>query len=221
MDVLPQTSVVLDFMSEWGVDHDCHDFMQQEWDIKKRQYQRAKALLPNIKIVRVFAGLFLDDSLGPWFGFDNENKKYEAIGSSSAKISFTGKHDVGRAVATLATMPLEKIPDDVRLSGSVGSFESIAKIMGAAGAGDIKISVLDLQKFKTEAIIEDTLDPLKYLRFLMGEGKINHDKDGLGNDNEVVNPGEKNWKWKTLEDMAKELKGKDAGRETAGGYEGK
>ena len=37
----------------------------------------------------------------------------------------------------------------------------------------------------------------------MGEGKL----DFSQNENEAVNPGEKLWKWKTVEDYAKDIGG--------------
>ena len=40
------------------------------------------------------------------------------------------------------------------------------------------------------------------LRFATGEADFSQ-----RNDNEVVNPGQKYWKWKTVEDYAKERKG--------------
>ena len=42
-------------------------------------------------------------------------------------------------------------------------------------------------------------------RVLMGEGKLDWSGD---NQNELVNPNESIWKWKTVEDFAKETSGK-------------
>ena len=39
-------------------------------------------------------------------------------------------------------------------------------------------------------------------RVLMGEGKMDFSKDNL---NELVNPGESLWKWKTVEDHLRAL----------------
>lgn len=42
-------------------------------------------------------------------------------------------------------------------------------------------------------------------RFIIAEGKLDHSKD---NQNELVNPGESLWKWKTVDQYAKEVKGR-------------
>lgn len=42
-------------------------------------------------------------------------------------------------------------------------------------------------------------------RVLMGEGKLDFSKE---NHNELVNPHESVWKWKTMEEYAKETKGR-------------
>ncbi|KAJ5929224.1 isoflavone reductase family protein [Penicillium verhagenii] len=88
------------------------------------------------------------------------------------------------------------------------SFDEIAGIMQTAGAGSIVVSEVELKKYKEETTSELSWDPSIYLRFLMGEGKINHTARGLGNSNELVNPNQKLWKWVTLSDLAKENKGR-------------
>ena len=44
-------------------------------------------------------------------------------------------------------------------------------------------------------------DPTDFIRFVMGEGKLDFSR----NENELANPGEKSWKWKTVKDYAKEV----------------
>ncbi|MGG6497934.1 UNVERIFIED_CONTAM: hypothetical protein NY603_33920, partial [Bacteroidetes bacterium 56_B9] len=72
----------------------------------------------------------------------------------------------------------------------------------------IAVKEIELNEYKRRAIAENVPDPMKYLRFLMGEGKINHTESGLGNDNELVNPGQSLWKWKTVSEYAKEVNGR-------------
>jgi hypothetical protein len=206
--VLSDTNVKLYFPSEFGVDHTVHDFPHGEWDQKKRHFELAQSLIPDVHICRVYVGLFLEDSIGPWFGFNTKQGRYEAVGSKDSIISFTAMGDVGKAVAALALTPREAIPKEVHISGDDLTFSDIAKIMAEAGAGNIDVSQIDLLGYKKEVLREPTKDPAPYLRFLMGEGNINHTAQGLGSDNDLTNPEEKNWRWKKVTDLAKETHGR-------------
>lgn len=205
---LPHTDVQVYFPSEFGVDHYVHDFPHLEWDTKKKHFALARSLLPDRKICRVFCGLFIEDSIGPWFGFDTNKGKYESIGSANSPISFTSLDDVGKVVASLATLPRDEIPDTVHIGGDTRSFLEISEIMRDGGAGQIEISETPLSKYKEEVTSTSSWDPAQYLRFLMGEAKINHSVGSLGDDNELVNPKEELWKWKSLTDLAHETGGK-------------
>ncbi|KAH8432775.1 isoflavone reductase family protein [Aspergillus melleus] len=205
---LPQTDVQVYLPSEFGVDHYVHDFPHLEWDQKKRHVALAKELVPRVKICRVFCGLFLEDSIGPWFGFDTRNGRYESVGSARSPVSFTSLDDVGRAVASLCSLPRERIPEVAHLAGDTRSIAEISETMQEAGAGVVEVTEIPLQKYKDETTAEPSWDPASYLRFLMGENRINHTLTGLGNANELVNPEEKHWKWKSLGDLAKETEGR-------------
>ncbi|CAI7661629.1 unnamed protein product [Penicillium discolor] len=133
----PQTNIRVYFPSEFGVDHYGHDFAHL-----------------NIKICRVFCGLFLEDSIGPWFGLGTQNEKYISVGPSRTPESFTSLGDVGRTVASLATLPAEKIPDVVHVGGGSRSIAEIARTMESAGAGLIDIDCLPYEKYKKETTAE-------------------------------------------------------------------
>ncbi|KAF4263857.1 hypothetical protein CNMCM8714_008009 [Aspergillus fumigatus] len=203
----PSTGVQVYFPSEFGVDHYVHDFPHGEWDQKKRHFELAGQLIPQVKVCRVFCGLFLEDSIGPWFGFDTVRGRYGSVGSAKSLVSFTGLEDVGKTVASLAAMPLMSIPEVVHIAGDTRSIEEIAKVMGA-GAGPIEITEVDLMKYKEETTGKVSNDPASYLRFLMGENKINHTASGLGSDNDLINLQQKTWKWKTMKDLAKSTNGR-------------
>lgn len=206
---IPGSDVRLYFPSEFGVDHYIHDFPHGEWDRKKKHDALAREIIPSVKICRVFCGLFLEDSIGPWFGLDTKHGKYESVGPASSPVSFTALGDVGRVVAQLASRPVDQIPETVHIGGDTKSVADIAKIMEQAGAGGIRVKEVDIQEYKSGAMnFTTSTDPAMFLRFLMGERKIQHTEEGVGNDNESVNPGEKVWKWKTVEDLAKETKGR-------------
>lgn len=91
------------------------------------------------------------------------------------------------------------------------TIREIADLMNEASGGksSIEIAVIDEQPYKVEVFQEEKSGgPARYLRFLIGNGKLNYGKDGSGNLNELVNPGGKAWKWKTMKDHAEETKGK-------------
>ncbi|KAJ5203177.1 hypothetical protein N7449_005256 [Penicillium cf. viridicatum] len=206
---LPQTNIRVYFPSEFGVDHHGHDFAHLEWNEKKKHLVNAQRAVShmNINICRVFCGLFLEDSIGPWFGLNTQNGKYTSVGSSRTPVSFTSLGDVGRTVASLATMPTEEIPDVVHVGGDSRSIAEIAGIMESAGAGRIDIDCLPYETYKKETTAEPSWRPAAYVWFLMGDGGIAHTPAFLGDDNELVNPGQRLWKWKTVEYLAKETNG--------------
>lgn len=202
------SQVKLYIPSEFGVDHYIHDFPHAEWDRKKHHFQLANEILSNeTRVCRVFNGLFLEDSIGPWFGFDTARCHYEIVGSAETLVSYTSLGDVGSVVAQLARKDPGSVPAALHIAGVTLSVKRLASIMQDAGSGVIEISELDLASYKAETVKQGTADPSQYLRFLMGEGKINHTAEGMGNDNELVNPNESNWKWKTMGDYAKETGG--------------
>lgn len=205
---IPESNVELYIPSEFGVDHDVHDFDHAEWDQKKHHVEVAKTVLTTTRMCRIFIGLFTEESIGPWFGFNTNKAEYEVVGSADSLVTYTALDDVGRAVASVARLPLEKIPDRIHIAGDTISSSTLARIMEDAGSSTIKIQERDIEAFKNKAMGSRSADPSQFLRFLMGEGKINHTTSGLGNDNNLVNPNEKFWKWKTMTDYAKETKGR-------------
>lgn len=167
----------------------------------------AKKLIPHIRICTVFNGLFLEDSIGPWFGFDTKNAVYEVAGSRHARVSLTSMEDVGKAVATLAAMPLEDVPTSIQIAGDTVSFDDIARIMSEAGGREISVGEIDGKAYREDVLRQETTSPEKHLRFLMGDGSIDYSSSGRGNQNELVNPEEKDWTWKSVKDLAKETNG--------------
>ena len=204
--------VKLYFPSEFGVNHTTHTFSQPEWDHKQHHMELASNLLKDVRICQVYNGLFLEDSIGPWFGFDTKNGIYEIAGSRDARVTFTSLEDVGKAVATLASTwkDLDKIPRTVQLAGDTLTINDIAELMKKEGAGEVEVKEIDGPAYEKKILaLTNTLSPEKHLRFLLGKGAIDYSNEtGTKNDNEVVNSGERDWKWKTMADYARETNGK-------------
>ncbi|KAL6887029.1 hypothetical protein GGI43DRAFT_431492 [Trichoderma evansii] len=190
---LPGSSVSLYFPSEFRLCHYIPGFVHPEFDAKKRHFQLAQEVLhdTNIQICRVYAGLFLEDSTGPWFSFNTAEGKYEAV-----------------AVAFLASSALEgsnNVPSEVFLEGDSKSMGEIAHIMASHGAGQFEVSSIGLEKFKQSVFARPTPTPERYLRYMMAEGKIDHSD---GNSNSIINKKNQLWKWKSMVDLAIEIHGK-------------
>ncbi|KAF4975975.1 hypothetical protein FZEAL_7302 [Fusarium zealandicum] len=205
------SSVRLYFPSEFGVDHYVHDFPHDEWDAKKEHFRLATELIPNVNICRVYAGLFLEDSIGPWFGFDTKGGRYEAVGDPAQPTSYTSMYDVGKALAVLASRPVDKVPPEVHLSGDSKSMSEIATLMEANGAGRVHVMSVPLESYKANILENPSPTPERYLRFLMGEGKINHSVDGMGNDNHMVQEIGGLSTWTSMSQLAKETRGRPWG----------
>lgn len=129
---------------------------------------------------------------------------WEAIGSVNTRSAYTGLADVGKAIALLATMAPSKIPDHVRIVGTNISFKEASAAMTAVSGTPIELKEVELGPYKAKTTEKSEGDPAPFIRFVIGEGKL----DFTQNENEIVNPSEKLWKWKTVEEYAKEVDGR-------------
>jgi len=205
------------FPSEFGVDHTLHDFNILEWDGKKWHYDLTKKAVhgTNIQVCRLFVGMFLHSGIGPWYGFHTSKNVYHTVGSPDQSISYTDISDIARVICILAEqiMSGQKVPEELRIAATHSSVRQTARIMTEAGAGEIELKKVDLEAYRDRALGRDYLDrgPIVCLRFLMGDGRVDYRpkaNGGLGNDNEIVNPGQKYFVWKTIHDFAAETKGR-------------
>lgn len=158
----------------------------------------------GIKVVDVYTSLFAEPGSFLYeniasVGGDPAAKKVTYLGSPNTKISFSTLPDVGRVITSLAATPVSEIPQKVRVqSGEVTPAEVVARY---EKTHDVKFEVSEISK---EQALEDGkkvwaegFNPSRFLYYLQvlasqGAGK------GLSfvkNDNELVNPGEKLWKW--------------------------
>lgn len=219
VEALPQTQVTLYFPSEYGVDHTIHDFPNKTWDFKKRHMDLARRAASDknaysnrttsLKVCRVFIGLFLEDIIPP-LGFATEKGTFEAAGPFDTKISYTSMDDVGKILAAIATMlpgELAQLPETIRLSGTEVSMAETADMIMAATGKHISVTSVDGLSFKRKTLESGDQNPYPFLRFLMGDGSVDYRAEaagGLGNDNELVNPGGAKFRWKTMQDFVNE-----------------
>ncbi|KZP03376.1 NAD(P)-binding protein [Athelia psychrophila] len=209
-------TVKLDFPSEFGIDHRVKDFDHAEWDAKMRAQEALRqATAPHgTKICAVYTSLFLEDSFGPWFGLATKKGQWDVIHNPDARVSFTSLQDVGFALTSLSALPYNQIPEHVRIGGDTVTVREAARIFESFNPGhDINISTIPLEPYKSQLTKggEGNNEPSGFLRFLMGEGKLDLSDENVrdgGSQNEVVNPGGKLWKWRSVNEYAQNVKGK-------------
>lgn len=200
------------FPSEFGIDGSTLDFRHDSFERSKSLSHLARKSLHSTKICQVFPGIFLENVLGSWLGLVDTTSSNEmrliSVGSKHTPISCTSVIDIGRSVAQLCLLPASQIPDIIHLAGTTNSIADMAEILARERSECIKVVELSLPDYKASVLVSSPSNEAEYLKFVIGEGKVNHGKGGLWNGNELVNPRECRWKWKTFEDMVKETDGR-------------
>ncbi|KZS91069.1 NAD(P)-binding protein, partial [Sistotremastrum niveocremeum HHB9708] len=187
--------------SEFGVDHKAYVTDVNVWVAKKAHVQKAvEQGGGNLKVVSIYVGLFLETGFGPWLGYDTTNNVYTAVGSSDAIITYTSLDDISNSVARLALLSADPttaatVPAHVRISGSGVSVKQVQELVEKKSGKKITVKVVPLDEWK-EGL--KSTDVLKQILLAAGEGWLNYSKV---NSNELVNPGESLWKWKTVEEF--------------------
>jgi len=205
MEAAAAAGVKVYIPSEFGNDHRIRDFPHPEWDAKGAHQVSARKT--NMKVIAVYVGLFLEESFGAWIGLDTKNHLWQVAGKATSKVTYTGKDDVAKVAVALSLLASEnphKVPDHLRIDGTTHSTVDNLHTMESISGEKIKLEELDLHAFKRDAIVTHKGNSY-FLRFMMGEGNLDHSTD---HQNDVVNPKECHWKWKTVLDFAKETGGK-------------
>ncbi|KAI0806853.1 hypothetical protein C8Q74DRAFT_1312876 [Fomes fomentarius] len=175
-------------------------FEHIEWTNKKAVVAETRALAQDkMKIVSVASGSFLS-----WVGqliasvHNSAKNKYKVVGPTTARWANTDLVDLARAVARLSILALDpatsaKVPDVVRIAGDNVSIEDVR---------DIVARVKEVEP--GEIVSEDLMALKESLRRnfrIPGSASAAGKLDFTANDNELVNPGESLWKWRTVEDQ--------------------
>ncbi|KZT30160.1 NAD-binding protein [Neolentinus lepideus HHB14362 ss-1] len=202
------------FPSEFGANHwknDFTEFEHEEWLHKKSHVSYIKKFAKDkMRVVSVYNGMLLEDTLGPWFGFDTSGGTYTFVGPRTTPFALTSKADIGRSLVFLSLLCMSSpkdVSDEIHLAGSIVTVDDIAKAVSKESGKKIEVKEIDLKEFR-EKTKKDTQsgkveNPAPHIRLIIGEGKMNFQQ----NDNELVNPGQKNWKWKTMVDYVREMEG--------------
>ncbi|KAI0755213.1 hypothetical protein C8Q80DRAFT_1093731 [Daedaleopsis nitida] len=214
---LVKNGVKVYFPSEFGADtRTVHfpGFEHPEWpDKRAAQAEVRTATQGRVKVVALITGVFMSwlfDPTEPFPGIDVPRNTFRCLGSPATKFATTHPADVGRAVARLSLLALDPdpaaaVPDVLRIAGQLVSMEDIRDAV-ARGRGVLPGSVVseDLGAVK-DALRANYPGPLEniadYVRVDIGEGNMNF----VENSNELVNPGERLWKWKNIEECVREM----------------
>jgi len=161
--------------------------------------------------------------MDPTVGFDFDNHLITVFGSPDSRIAFTGKDDIGRSVAQLSLLSLSpdpkvvaSVPEHVRIAGSSRTFAEVKHIVESLHRDRTPIGIesLDLNE-QREKLKQDVVSGnlhkeniAGHLRLLFGEGKMDWAAE---NNNELINPGESLWKWKTVDEFLAEGSDRKAG----------
>ncbi|KAG8921178.1 hypothetical protein FRC01_000375 [Tulasnella sp. 417] len=193
-------------------DHDRKtDVHHEVFDNKEAHHHYVSSISGGkVKIVSLYAGGFLEDtfSLGAALGIDTKNAVYTSFGSPDNLITFNSREDVSSSIvriSVLAAADPNSVPDSTRINGSAVSYNQLAALVGKARGTEIK--VVEVEDAESKKLLESDNPWARFwvaLRYIFGHGVADFTRD---NANEILNPGQKYWKWKTMEEWVEETKG--------------
>jgi len=190
--------------SEFGVDHKNYVSDVDVWVAKKAHVQKAvEQGGSDLKVVSIYVGLFLETGFGAWLGFDTKNNVYTAVGTPDAVVSYNSLTDISHTVARIVLLSAAPstaalVPPHVRISGSGASVAQVQGLVEKKSGKKITVNVVPFEEWTKDL---QTTDVLKQILLANGLGALDYTKQ---NENELVNPGESLWKWKTVEQFVEE-----------------
>ncbi|KAK6202533.1 uncharacterized protein RJT21DRAFT_125073 [Scheffersomyces amazonensis] len=152
-------------------------------------------------------GAFLYEYVGA-AGINPADKTVTVRGSVDQKFSFSSLVDIGYSLVSLITLPFEKIPETIRINSGVITVQDVIDKYEANH--DVKLSIV--KTISKEEALKELLEviPNGEINFFTPEFTLPNFflvanvvlAQGAGKgayltevDNELVNPGEKYWKW--------------------------
>jgi len=228
VDIAAKVGVKVYIPSEFGVDpHVDSEFIRHPmWQGKKAHDKYAES--KGLKVISIYNGLFMEHPHGgfqAFHGFYPERQAWYVPGDGTTPISITSKTDIGRSIIELVTMASEtpeRVPSRIRLAGTSRTPKEIVDIFNLASKGKTYIKLIPLSDEESKVFMnKDNMKPppglpkdfdLNYIydvasRVFRMAGSGGNLDFSQRNDNELVNPGESKWKWKTIESYAEEVEG--------------
>ncbi|KAG8983576.1 hypothetical protein FRB94_007507 [Tulasnella sp. JGI-2019a] len=195
------------FPSEFGMDHRNGPQNHVWFHEKARHVAAARNIAQgHLQVIQLYIGMFTEVIFGPFFGLDTKSGVYTSLGSGTAdkEVSITSTADIAAAVARLAIIAVAdptSVPDQVRITGDNRSFNELADIVGSEVGKKITVVEEPVAQTSDQPDGEDLGALARLLRLNFADGAVDFSK----NDNELVNPGQKFWKWKTVRDHARDV----------------
>lgn len=207
IDVAAEAGVQLYFPSEFGCSYSNTKYPNTfESKRKDAEYSRDKGL----KTVQVQTGLFAEWNLAkPYLcGIVPEENTYTKIENGDVKHSTTYITDLSKSLAELAHMEPKDIPDEVLIESESVTTDYIAELWEKYKKLTLTVIPSTKQAVEQEAYAADNAANKDFFGFakiimaLISDGKVDHSQGGH---NQLVNPGEKNFKWTKVEDYAEDI----------------
>jgi hypothetical protein len=161
----------------------------------------------------------------PAHGFMSKEQIWYMPGTGDTPVTFTSKKDIALSVIEVIKLALSNpssLPEYVRIAGTNHSPREIVEIFNTAAKGKSHITLKLLSDQEADNLMKQLkweappgqqtdFDPeymnevgSRVFRMSGGTGNLDFSKR---NDNELVNPGQSKWKWKTMEEYAQEVEG--------------
>lgn len=203
------SNIKLYIPSQFGTDVQAtsHDFpslfnLKIEHSQKSRQVKGLKVVDIYTSYFFVPGGLLYEVVQGA--GYNSETKKVTFIGNENTKFSVSGLEDVGRTIAVVASMDPNasiEIPDHIRVYSDMTSQREIIETFEKIHDTRLRKNP-NLPLDKAVMIAQGKLtEGFKYSDFFYYMQTIAAQGEGKGlafeqnNHRELINPGEKLWKW--------------------------
>lgn len=207
LTALTRAKTKIYFASEWGTNHytRCKNYKHELFESKKDHFQKAKAIA-GLKVVGVMNGLIMEDSFGSWFGLDNKAEKWTLVGQGNTPLATTAGVDLGRFAAEAVLKVFKdpgSFPEIIEILSDMRSLREYAKVFDKVAGRETKLEFVPLKTMLEKYEKEKKFEIL--LQILFEEGGFNMPNP---NGNALLNPGEKVWKLKKMEQYATETKGR-------------
>lgn len=201
--IVKQVKPKLYIPSQYGVEiKKVQQYLPGFLDVKAKHTEAVRAA--GIKTVDVYTGFFALPKtwlyeIVPHFGIDTQKNEYVVRGDLDAPITFTQLKDLGLSIAVIAAEPTKDWPHIVKIeSGKVTTRQVIDRY-----EKDHNVKLTKKQEFSKEDTLKEAVEKLKnfsWADFVFYLHTIGSQGQGKGvsfddNDDELVNPGEKLWKW--------------------------
>ncbi|KAG8924116.1 hypothetical protein FRC02_010631 [Tulasnella sp. 418] len=204
-----KSEVKLYIPSEFN-DYQGIDFEHPFWEGKRAVVE--EAIKAGLRVARFSVSAFLEDSFSPALGFDIANSTVNIVGTAENRCSFTSKTDVGFSVAGVIALWIEDpsaVPHTVVVASDTLTYGEAQELHSKGYGREFRLETEDQNLVKRNALVHlpkagDNIwaTILVYLRLLHANGVGDHSV----NHNELINAGEKYWKWKKIANHIEETK---------------